>query len=95
MPARFRLYEWFKGSPTGIVRLGIVDFVLFWVGMSGFYLLDAAMTGLPPLNMFNLWAGFVTGMTLLILFNVTVELIGTGYAEWKQARGGGRQARPE
>ena len=95
MPARFRFYQWFKGSPTGIVRLGIVDFILFWVGLSGVYVLDAAMTGLPPRNLFNLWAGFVTGMALLVVFNVLVELLGTGYAEWREARLRGRQGGAE
>ncbi|MBI4308351.1 MAG: hypothetical protein HY684_06050 [Chloroflexi bacterium] len=94
MPARFSVYRWFKGSPTGIARLGIVDFILFWIGMGGFYLLDVAMTGLPTL-LFDIWAGFVTGMTMLVIFNVLVELLGVGYAEWREAREDGHTPRSE
>ncbi|MDO8532980.1 MAG: hypothetical protein Q7T26_12600 [Dehalococcoidia bacterium] len=82
MPARYRFHRFFKGSRTGTVRLVIVDLLLFWIGAAGFYLWDTVMNPFPQF-FFNVWAGFVTGMMLLILFNILVEFLGTGYDEWR------------
>lgn len=82
MPARLRFYEFFRGSRTGTVRLVIVDFMLFWIGAVGFYLWDMAMQPYPQF-LFDVWAGFITGMIMLILFNILVEMLGKGHEEWR------------
>ncbi|MFQ5861485.1 MAG: hypothetical protein ACE5IG_08065 [Dehalococcoidia bacterium] len=77
----YRLYGWMMDTPGAFLRMAALSALLFAVGMAVPILLERLHTFTSVSG--EVFYGFVAGVSLVVVFNVEVLLIGIGYTDWK------------
>jgi hypothetical protein len=81
----YKIYGWLMDRPGVAIRWVAVNALVFVLMGGGISALLEYYQGFFDESL-QAWIAFIIGFTSVALFNIGLQLIGLGYADWKQTQ---------